>query len=75
MNDQGNSIRTRVAIIGGGSSTLPHKQNPAQAEIILDLFDFAAAMTRELYRQQRDVAAWIREWHAHFKGIMFLVRR
>ncbi len=54
---------------GGGSSTLPHKQNPVQAETILGLFDFAAAlesaMTRALlHRQQRDGAAWMLEWHA-----------
>ncbi len=54
---------------GGGSSTLPHKQNPVQAETILGLFDLAAAldaaMTRALlHRQQRDGAAWLLEWHA-----------
>ncbi len=54
---------------GGGSSTLPHKQNPVEAETILGLFDFAAAldaaMTRALlHRQQRDGAAWLLEWHA-----------
>ncbi len=54
---------------GGGSSTLPHKQNPVQAETILGLFDLAAAldaaMTRTLlHRQQRDGAAWMLEWHA-----------
>ncbi len=54
---------------GGGSSTLPHKQNPVEAETILGLFDVAAAldaaMTRALlHRQQRDGAAWLVEWHA-----------
>ncbi len=54
---------------GGGSSTLPHKQNPVEAETILGLFDLAAAldaaMTRALlHRQQRDGAAWLLEWHA-----------
>lgn len=54
---------------GGGSSTMPHKQNPVQAETILGLFDVTAAldtaMTRALmHRQQRDGAAWMVEWHA-----------
>lgn len=53
----------------GGSSTMPHKQNPVQAEILLSLFGIAAAqetaMTQALlHRQQRDAAAWMLEWHA-----------
>ena len=54
---------------GGGSSTMPHKQNPVQAETLASLFQLAAAldgaMTRALvHRQQRDGAAWMLEWHA-----------
>ena len=54
---------------GGGSSAMPHKQNPVQAENVIGLFDLAAAldaaMTRALlHRQQRDGAAWMLEWHA-----------
>jgi 3-carboxy-cis,cis-muconate cycloisomerase len=54
---------------GGGSSTMPHKQNPVQAEVIVSLFQLGAAldgaMTQALlHRQQRDGAAWMLEWHA-----------
>jgi 3-carboxy-cis,cis-muconate cycloisomerase len=54
---------------GGGSSTMPQKQNPVQAEALLGLFQLAAAldgaMTQALlHRQQRDGAAWMLEWHA-----------
>jgi len=54
---------------GGGSSTMPHKRNPVQAETLASLFQLAAAldgaMTQALlHRQQRDGAAWALEWHA-----------
>jgi len=54
---------------GGGSSTMPNKQNPVLAETLLALHEIAAAsdaaMTRALvHRQQRDGAAWMLEWHA-----------
>jgi len=54
---------------GGGSSTLPQKQNPVQAETLVSLFHLGAAldgaMTQALlHRQQRDGAAWMLEWHA-----------
>lgn len=54
---------------GGGSSTMPHKRNPVQAETLASLFQLAAAldgaMTQAmLHRQQRDGAAWSLEWHA-----------
>ena len=54
---------------GGGSSTLPHKRNPVQAETLASLFQLAAAldgaMTQVLvHRQQRDGAMWMLEWHA-----------
>ncbi|MCP4335807.1 MAG: adenylosuccinate lyase family protein [Gammaproteobacteria bacterium] len=58
-----------VLAAGGGSSTMPHKQNPVQAEALLGLFQLSAAldgaMTQALlHRQQRDGAAWMLEWHA-----------
>jgi 3-carboxy-cis,cis-muconate cycloisomerase len=54
---------------GGGSSTMPQKQNPVQAEVVVSLFQLCAAldgaMTQALpHRQQRDGAAWMLEWHA-----------
>ena len=54
---------------GGGSSTLPQKRNPVQAETLVSLFQLAAAqdgaMTQALlHRQQRDGGAWMLEWHA-----------
>ena len=54
---------------GGGSSTMPHKQNPVHAEALSSLFQLAAAlagaMTQALpHRQQRDGAAWMLEWLA-----------
>jgi 3-carboxy-cis,cis-muconate cycloisomerase len=54
---------------GGGSSTMPQKQNPVSAELLVSLFQLAAAldgaMTQALlHRQQRDGAAWMLEWHA-----------
>lgn len=53
----------------GGSSTMPHKQNPVQAETLVALFDFSAALDATLthallHRQQRDGAAWMLEWLA-----------
>jgi 3-carboxy-cis,cis-muconate cycloisomerase len=54
---------------GGGSSTMPHKNNPVVAETLVSLFQLSAAMdglmTRAmLHRQQRDGVAWALEWHA-----------
>ena len=54
---------------GGGSSTMPHKRNPVQAETLASLFQLAAAldgaMTQALiHRQQRDGASWALEWYA-----------
>jgi len=58
-----------ILATGGGSSTMPQKQNPVQAETLVSLFQLAAAldgvMTQALlHRQQRDGAAWMLEWHA-----------
>jgi 3-carboxy-cis,cis-muconate cycloisomerase len=54
---------------GGGSSTLPHKRNPVQAETLVSLFQLTAALDGAmaqamLHRQQRDGAAWMLEWQA-----------
>jgi 3-carboxy-cis,cis-muconate cycloisomerase len=54
---------------GGGSSTLPHKQNPVHAETLIALHGIAGALggsmtSTLLHRQQRDGAAWMLEWHA-----------
>jgi 3-carboxy-cis,cis-muconate cycloisomerase len=58
-----------VLMSGGGSSTMPNKQNPVQAETLISLFQLCAAldgaMTQALlHRQQRDGAAWMLEWLA-----------
>jgi 3-carboxy-cis,cis-muconate cycloisomerase len=54
---------------GGGSSTMPHKNNPVVAETLVSLFRMSAAldsvMTHAmLHRQQRDGVTWALEWHA-----------
>jgi 3-carboxy-cis,cis-muconate cycloisomerase len=54
---------------GGGSSTMPQKNNPVDAETLVSLFQVSAAqdalMTQAvLHRQQRDGVAWSLEWHA-----------
>ena len=54
---------------GGGSSTMPHKNNPVVAETLVSLFHLSSAMdglmTRAMpHRQQRDGVAWALEWHA-----------
>lgn len=54
---------------GGGSSTMPQKQNPVTPSLIVALARFAnaqaGAMTAALpHREARDAAAWITEWLA-----------
>jgi len=54
---------------GGGSSTMPHKNNPVVAETLVSLFRLSTAMDglmtqAMLHRQQRDGVAWALEWHA-----------
>jgi 3-carboxy-cis,cis-muconate cycloisomerase len=54
---------------GGGSSTMPHKNNPVVAETLVSLFRMNTAMDglmtqAMLHRQQRDGVAWAVEWHA-----------
>ncbi|MFV0798974.1 3-carboxy-cis,cis-muconate cycloisomerase [Brucella sp. MAB-22] len=52
---------------GGGSSAMPHKQNPVSAEILVSLARFNAAQMGGLYQamvheQERSGAAWMIEW-------------
>ena len=54
---------------GGGSSTMPQKNNPVMSETIVSLFPLAKAMDGLMtqavsHRQQRDGVAWSLEWHA-----------
>ena len=54
---------------GGGSSTMPQKQNPVAAETIVSLFRVSAAMNALMqeslvHREQRDGVAWALEGHA-----------
>lgn len=54
---------------GGGSSTMPQKNNPVIAETIISLFQISTSMDglmtqAMLHRQQRDGAVWALEWHA-----------
>jgi len=52
---------------GGGSSAMPHKQNPVSAEILVSLARFNAAQMGGLHQamvheQERSGAAWMIEW-------------
>ncbi len=52
---------------GGGSSTMPQKQNPVQPSLLAALGRFAAAQQAAIsgamaHRQQRDGVAWMVEW-------------
>jgi 3-carboxy-cis,cis-muconate cycloisomerase len=54
---------------GGGSSTMPHKSNPAAAETILALARYAtclvpAVQQAGIHAEERDGAAWALEWLA-----------
>ena len=54
---------------GGGSSTMPQKNNPVIAETLVSLFHLSSAMNglmaqAMLHQQQRDGVAWALEWHA-----------
>ncbi len=65
--------QTGVGEIGfagaGGSSTLPQKQNPVLAEVLVSLGRFAATQASAVHHaaihvQERDGAAWTLEWLA-----------
>ena len=52
---------------GGGSSAMPHKQNPVQAELLVALARFNAVQLSGLHlalnhEQERSGAAWALEW-------------
>ncbi|MDP2697675.1 3-carboxy-cis,cis-muconate cycloisomerase [Thalassospira sp.] len=54
---------------GGGSSTMPHKSNPVQAEMLVTLARFNATQISSLYHAQiheheRSGSAWLLEWLA-----------
>ena len=54
---------------GGGSSTMPQKQNPVAASVIVALARHVAAMNSAMvaalpHRDQRDGTAWLAEWLA-----------
>ncbi|RDE09723.1 3-carboxy-cis,cis-muconate cycloisomerase [Pelagibacterium lacus] len=52
---------------GGGSSAMPHKQNPVGAEVLVSLARFAAGASGTMaqalvHEQERSGAAWTLEW-------------
>jgi 3-carboxy-cis,cis-muconate cycloisomerase len=52
---------------GGGSSAMPHKQNPVLAELLVTLARFNAVQVSGLHQamiheQERSGAAWTLEW-------------
>ncbi|WP_296038606.1 3-carboxy-cis,cis-muconate cycloisomerase [uncultured Agrobacterium sp.] len=52
---------------GGGSSAMPHKQNPVAAELLVTLARFNATQVSALHQslvheQERSGAAWMLEW-------------
>jgi 3-carboxy-cis,cis-muconate cycloisomerase len=56
-----------LRLAGGGSSTMPHKNNPVAPSVLVALARAAVALEAgmqgaALHRQQRDGAAWFTEW-------------
>jgi 3-carboxy-cis,cis-muconate cycloisomerase len=52
---------------GGGSSAMPHKQNPVSAELLITLARFNATQVSAMHHaliheQERSGAAWSLEW-------------
>lgn len=65
MAQQG--IDAAVLAGGGGSSAMPHKQNPVLAETLMALARYAAAqhaglLQAQMHEQERSGAAWTLEW-------------
>jgi 3-carboxy-cis,cis-muconate cycloisomerase len=59
----------QLALTGGSSSSMPHKQNPVAAEVLVALARFGAAQAGCLqnamvHEQERSGAAWTLEWLA-----------
>lgn len=64
MAQSGTAIRLTG---GGGSSAMPHKQNPVAAEVLVTLARFNASQLAGLHHalvheQERSGAAWMLEW-------------
>lgn len=62
-----NGIDEIVLSGGGGSSAMPHKQNPVKAEILVTLARFNATLISGMHQslvheQERSGAAWTLEW-------------
>lgn len=62
-----NGIGTLTLEGGGGSSAMPHKSNPVNAEILVSLARFNATLISGLdqalvHEQERSGAAWTLEW-------------
>ncbi len=61
-------LREVMLANSGGSSTMPHKSNPTDAEAIVTLSRFSAPLAQALqgamsHKGERDGAAWGLEWH------------
>ncbi len=62
-----NSLGEAIFIDGGGSSAIPHKQNPIAAEILVTLARFNAVLLAAMHGAQiqeneRSGSAWTLEW-------------
>lgn len=58
-----------VAVAGGGSSAMPHKNNPVQAELLITLARYVAGQramldTAALHENERSGVSWTLEWLA-----------